>query len=370
MAALAAALRLPPTAPVQAALAGALAFGLTCLAAAAAWNVTAARNSAEMARFGETLARQTAALAAYPVLRQDGIRLGEISNRMAAFDEVRSVTVYSIDNRLLAAAGDIRGGSGDTWVQPVTIEDTVAGHVRVVLEPSRFHLPLAAALGATWYIWLATFALAALGCYRLAMPARRLRAPRPQRSFILVVNLFNRSSLIPSTRTRVIRDGLEIAERVARLYQGRAFEHAGAGILLAFDDSGEPDRTFEAVCGAMLAQKLFEGMHGGRGGLDGPSFRYGLALGDWYGDPAELADAPETRDAILLSALAPTGMLAIGNSAYLTVERPERLDLAPLDSLATKTLSSPSITPCRIVRGAVGTYRTLLDEQVQTAGAS
>ena len=124
---------------MQAALAGALGFVLAGIAAVVAWHLGASRQHAELARFGDTMAREVAFLAAEPLLRQDSIGLGTLANRMAAFDEVRSITIHSIDDRLLAAAGNTGGGEDvQVWLGPITVEDTVAGHVRVVLDSSRF----------------------------------------------------------------------------------------------------------------------------------------------------------------------------------------------------------------------------------------
>lgn len=313
------------------------------------------------------MARELAFLAAEPVLRQDSIGLGTLANRMAAFDEVRAITIHSIDDRLLAASGNTGGSDeGQVWVGAIRVEDTVAGHVRVVLEPSRFRPSLATTLGATWPAWLAAFLVTLPICYVLAREGRQEQAPQPIGSFLLVVNLFNRTVLTFERRAAVLDEGVKIAERVVGLYGGRAFEHAEAGILLAFDDTGQPDRAFEAVCGALLTQSLFEGMRRRAGtGREAPIFRYGLSVAPWYAGAEELAESAQTRDAILLSALAPSGELAIGNAAHRAIERPERLELAPLDTLATQTLSV-TLAPCRIVRGAAGAYRTLLDEQARS----
>ena len=352
---------------MQAALAGAVGFVFAGLAAATAWHLGSSRQEAELARFGETMAREVAFLAAEPVLRQDSIGLGALTNRMAAFDEVRSITIHAIDDRLLAAAGNTGStDEGQVWRGPISVEDTVAGHVRVVLEPSRFRPSLADSAATAWPAWLVAFLIAVPACYVLAREGKHERAPPPIGSFLLVVNLFNRTVLTHERRAAVLDEGLKIAERVVALYGGRAFEHAEAGILLAFDDLGQPDRAFEAVCGALLTQSLFEAMRRRAGaGREAPIFRYGLSVAPWYAGAEELAESAQTRDAILLSALAPSGDLAIGNAAHRAIKRPERLQLAPLDTLATQTLSV-TLAPCRIVRAAAGAYRTLLDEQVRS----
>ena len=368
LASLAAALRLRTTPPVQAVLAGVLGFVLAGVAAAVAWHLGSLRGQGELVRFGETMSRQVALLAAEPLLQQDSIGLGTLANRMAAFAEVRRITIHSVDDRLLAAAGDTGiGEDGQVWVGPITVADTVAGHVRVVLEPSRFQPSLAGAVAASWPAWLAAFLITVPICYLLAREGKQRQGAPPIGSFLLVVNLFNRTVLSFERRAAVLDEGLKIAERVVGLYGGRALEHAEAGILLAFDDSGQPDRAFEAVCGALLTQGLFEAMRRrAGGGREAPVFRYGLSVAPWYPGTEELADAAQTRDAILLSALAPSGELAIGNAAHRAIERPERLELAPLDTVATQTLSV-TLAPCRIVRGAAGAYRTVLDEQVKAA---
>ncbi len=351
---------------MQAVLAGVLGFVLAGVAAAVAWHLGSLRSQGELERFGETMSRQVALLAAEPLLQQDSIGLGTLANRMTAFDEVRRITIHSVDDRLLAAAGDTGGGEdGQVWVGPITVGDTVAGHVQVVLEPARFRPSLAAAAAASWPAWLSALLLTVPICYLLAREGTRRQAPPPIGSFLLVVNLFNRTVLSYERRAAVLDEGLKIAERVVGLYGGRALEHAEAGIVLAFDDSGQPDRAFEAVCGALLTQGLFEAMRrGAGGGREAPVFRYGLSVAPWYAGAEELAEAVQTRDAILLSALAPSGELAIGNAAHRAIERPERLELAPLDTVATQTLSV-TLAPCRIVRGAAGAYRTVLDEQVK-----
>lgn len=352
---------------MQAVLAGVLGFVLAGAAAAMAWHLGSLRSQEELVRFGETMSRQVALLAAEPLLQQDSIGLGTLANRMAAFDEVHRITIHSVDDRLLAAAGDTGiGEDGQVWVGPIKVGDAVAGHVRVVLEPARFRPSLAGAVAGSWPAWLAAFLFTVPVCYLLAREGKQRQAPPPIGSFLLVVNLFNRTALSYERRAAVLDEGLKIAERVVGLYGGRAFEHAEAGILLAFDDSGQPDRAFEAVCGALLTQGLFEAMRRHGGGREAPVFRYGLSVAPWYAGAEELADAAQTRDAILLSALAPSGELAIGNAAHRAIERPERLELAPLDTVATQTLSV-TLAPCRIVRGAAGGYRTVLDEQVKAA---
>ncbi|MDE0348447.1 MAG: hypothetical protein OXM56_01875, partial [Gammaproteobacteria bacterium] len=83
---------------------------VSCLVAAlivvaAVGRALADRAGARMDQFGATLAATTAQLGLPSVLQQDRIALGNLVNRVLAFEEVVGCSVYTVDGRTLAFAG-------------------------------------------------------------------------------------------------------------------------------------------------------------------------------------------------------------------------------------------------------------------------
>ena len=66
----------------------------------------------------------------------------------------------------------------------------------------------------------------------------------------------------------------------------------------------------------------------------------------WATSPAETA---ERSDAVLLSALAPDGRLAISQDVFERIERPDRLEIDEASDLSQAALTGTTLGRCRIV---------------------
>ena len=342
--------------------------------AMAAWSIVEAeRSAAAMARLGEATARNTAFLAAEPLLRQDRIRLSLLARRIVEHPEVQRVAIHTVGGRPFVVVGAGAPRHAARYVAPVTVENAEVGEVRVTLSPDSFGLPAQQLFAATWFYWLAGFVLVAGGCQSVALFATRRRrgsaiedvaeqetlaASQPTNdttTYLLVVNLFQRADTLPEQRQDILQQGLAVAEQVAAGLDGVAADLPGTGLLLTFDGSDQDDRAFEVVCAALdLRQQLAEQSPDAAP----PSFRYCLdcldATAALSADPDALAaeqPMPVALPASLasLAALARDGEIIVCERAYAALAAPERLLLDDFNHPAAALTSAA--TPKGIVRG-------------------
>lgn len=373
---------------------------------------------AERDRYGSTVVARLAAAAREPVLANDRIALAVLVREFTELDGLATVAVYGADDRLMAAAdgvvmspAEFEGGVGArVFVEQITLQDSIAGYARIALDPGAFspdHLPLVtlALVLSTLGVALSRLQLAVLWerltAWREASEAERqdlresLRArqdgllrlpviegddelPRSDETapssslYLVVVNLFNQVSLSASERSEVIDACEELLDRVCRLYGGHYERLPGTGIGLVLDAlADEGDHAFQAVCVALLAARVFEGLNADRR-RDGEvplALRIGVERvvddqADTHLGVRPLADAcPDSvARAVTLSALARERTIVVGDGVRSRCAQPSRLIAETLDS---PVLRAAGADTAWLVRDLAEGYRGLLDRQAQ-----
>ena len=373
--------------------------------------------AAERDRYGSTVVARLAASAGEPVLAGDRIALSVLVREFIELEGIATAAVYGADDRLMAAAdgvlaspAEFTGGSGPrVYVDEITLQDSIAGYARIGIDPATFtpdHLPLLAFGLALGLLVLAaarvrlepvTERLADLrdrvgdalerreeetlpepGLLRLPVieaaeaHARQSPADTGRPLYLLVVNLFNQVSLSGEERSAVIEDCEELLERVCRLYGGRHERLPGTGLALVLDAlADEGDHAFQAVCVALLAARVFEGLNldRSREGRVQLALRIGVERVGGEDDEVDLdahsvADAcPETLGrAVTLSALARGRAVVVSDGVRSRCAQPSRLVAEALDS---PVLRAAGTDGGWLVRDLAEGYRGLLDRQAQ-----
>lgn len=359
--------------------AGVVGYLAAFLVAMVAWHlVDAERSAVDMDRVGDALANDLAHLAVAPLMRQDRVGMGLLARRMAEREQVERIAVYTVDGQPFIVVGDSVARDSRAYVQPVALEDTVVGDVRVTLNGAAFGLPVPRLLALTWWYWLAGLTLLTAGAFGFAAVLARRRGVKPvdeeRDAYLLVANLFRRASMSEDERRAAIDRSLAIARLIATRYRGEAAELPNTGIVMILGDVERPDRAFEAVCAALLLRRLssivtpFEARGADETAFVAVPFRYALDLAyrlpPSVDDPL-LASAAPVRGVTMLSALAPDGGVVVGETGKASIERAERLLLAPFDNPAAKLLSADAATPGGIVRGVAPSEQGRLDQEEQ-----
>ena len=377
----------PHFGPRALALCAGLGYVVALAATLTAWHFLAAdQNARAMGRFGSQMADDLAYLAVEPMMRPDRIRLGLLAKRMVERPEVVSIEMYSVDGTELVVEGNPRP-DGPAYLSQVAIQDTVAGHVRVMLHADRFQPQTSALLAQSWWLFAAGFVVvagAAYGYGRLSTrsrPTATTAVPEDDESdtslsrfFVLVATMFPHSDVDDDGRGDVLSSSMAIAERVANLYAAEAVPWRNTGLALLFPASTSDDRGFEVVCAALLVQRLLGAQqpHDERPGEapqpspETPSspFRLGLDLvtGDWVDDQSAVVDTASAEAVAVLASLAPNGALVLGRAAYAAVSDAERIRLQAFDNPAFQTLSSTAV-PEGIVLGTDSSHDALIAQQ-------
>ena len=369
----------------------ALCAGLGYLAALAvasiSWHLFGSEHSAQaMERFGSQAADDLAFLAVEPMMRPDRIRLGLLAKHMVERPEVRSIEMYSVDGTELVVEGNPRP-DGPAYLRQVAIQNTVAGHVRVMLNADRFQPQTSVLLGEFWVLLAAGFVIvlgAAFGYGRVSTRAKRTpmaavpETDEPETSasrfYVLVGTIFPHSDVDDDGRADVLGRSMVIAERVANLYAAEAVPWRDTGLALLFPTSTSDDRAFEVVCAALLVQRLLgagprnddlheDGTQPAPEPLSSP-FRLGLDLvtGDWVDDTSAVVDTASAEAVAVLASLAPNGALVLGRAAYAAVSNAERIRLQAFDNPAFQTLSNVAV-PEGIVLGTDSSHDALIAQQ-------
>ena len=349
--------------------------------------VNAERAASTMVRYGNAVAEDLAHHAVDPLLRRDRIQLGLLTNRIAARPEVHRIAIHTVDERLFVVAGSTASGPAPTYIRPITVQDTVAGDVRVMLNADVFSLPITRVLAESWQFALAGLALTVflfhfgshLGVRARASPRSPGEAAPAVSSptFVVVAELSAPPASGSAMRDALMARGMSVARRVANLYAGHVVELEGSGIVLLFPVSRSSDRCFEVVCAALLVCRLLTADHAPRGtAVDGepgttdedkPSgFRYGIDLAE-TGVPvdAHTVRASAVSGILLLASFAGDGELVLGQAAYDALGRPERVELEDLNNPATEALSPSVVKPRGRIRGIAGEYEALLSRQTE-----
>ena len=396
----------PHFGPRALALCAALGYLVAFAATLAAWHYLASEDHARaMGRFGSQMADDLAYLAVEPMMRPDRIRLGLLAKRMAERPEVRSIEMVSVDGTELVVEGNPRP-DGPTYLSQVALQDTVAGHVRVMLHEDRFRPQTSALLAQSWWLFAAGFVVVAVAAYGYGRLSTRTRRPAAiagpetdepdarrdrfavvgsqqagqlphggsSRFFVLVATMFPHSDVDDDGRADVLSRSMASAERVANLYAGEAVPWRDTGLALLFPASTSDDRAFEVVCAALLVQRLL----GAPRRHDEPPddaaqpspetppspFRLGLDLvtGDWVDDQSAVVDTASAEAVAVLASLAPNGALVLGRAAYAAVSDAERIRLQAFDNPAFQTLSDVAV-PEGIVLATDSSHDALIAQQ-------
>ena len=330
------------------------------------------RAEVRMERFGDALGAWAAELAVAPMLRPNPVAFSNLGHRMTAFDEVVGFSLYTVDDRVLVFAGRDANEAGTVhYTRAVTADDTVVGYARVVLDQERFRPSIAELLSVSAPFWLlalvATVGLIAFG-RRMARTANARPAPgargEVRAAFVLVINLFDQN-VRREEKGAVLGLALERADQVANIYGGNAEPLRGTGILVVFDDMGSSDRCFEVICAALLTARVIELANFRRVARSRPTFRFGLHRCGEPGPDVTVGESEEVREALLLSALAPDGKLAVSEEVFARIDRPDKLAADIAARRGMDALAGTGLSGYRLVHAALGSYRTVIERQAQ-----
>ena len=325
--------------------------------------------------FGSTAADRLSELAVKPLLGNDNLALSSLINDMSMFDEIEGISIYSVDDQLLAVAGNSALGSTlPVFSQKIRVQDTIAGDVRIMINPDAFRTPFVdkflRSLG-----WCAAGLIAVIGVTIGLSFRGHLSESHPQveegigsqtNVFILVVNVFNQISLPVEARDRAMSIAAARSNRVANLYAARATSLKGTGVALAFDQTDAQDRSFEVVCAALLLSKSLDGMNRDHYTEERPKirFRFGLHVGPVCKALDELLSTDHARDAVLLSALASDGHLAVSEDVMASISGNERIIGQIKDNPAAISLISTSHR-YHLIEGVAPAYQSLIERQAE-----
>lgn len=349
------------------------------------------RREVRMDDFGQATAGALGALSVEPLLKQDLLHLGVISNRLLAQDEVVAVATYTADQQLLTLTGALEA---PIYSDTIEIDGVVVGHVRIALDPSAFASGITdpANRGLAFGLALASIvvsSLAALFCTglfqewragRVVIPTLTLRRrrssagptgaerigsapsdpnqpglrmgdaspahaededepePAPDvRHYLLGVNLHNQLSLQGVEREFELSLCTELAEAVALDCQAQVVSLPGLGALIDFDDTDDSDRAFEVVAAALTLARLL------RDEAPFGTYRLGLHVVWQPGDAPLPVHHPAVADVSLLSALARDHTLVISARMAEVVADAERMVARAISNplLDELTTSSP-----------------------------
>lgn len=295
---------------------------------------------------GQALAAGLAKLAVEPLANRDRIALGVLANRLVALEQISGITVYTVDDEMLAISGDTQ--RGQTVTEAITRDNSVVGYVRIMLAAP-------ASAGGSENGWMA-FAVMSLSPLLLValwqLPWREIQLRSAQRETsaeirvsepepaapvahtLLAVNLFNQLTLKPELRDRELAHAHHVADAVAERYDAEVEALSGTGLLLVFAGSDEPDRPYQTLCAAfLLARLLFEAdTHG--------QYRLGLHTAKLVDEDRPSLELLEVQDAALLSAVARPATLAVSHALFQSIPNPGRVVATPMRNPLLNQLES------------------------------
>ena len=158
---------------------------LTALLLLITWNLLD-RSEERMHAFGTATVAALGALCVEPLMKQDLLHLGVISNRLLEMEAVAAVATYTADEQLLTLSGVI---AEPVYSETLRLDGNVVGHVRIALDPAAFRTGILHPAHRSMTLWLgaASLLLAIVGAVLvvggvIGWRAGLLRAPRlPQR---------------------------------------------------------------------------------------------------------------------------------------------------------------------------------------------
>jgi hypothetical protein len=358
---------------------------LTTLLLGVSWyrSVEDAR-SARTAQFGNAAAAQLAMLSIEPLITLDRIRLGVLATRMSELPELESVTIVTVDDRIVANAGPRPLADTPLYTHTVEFEGAVAGYVQIAVSPNAF----SASGFASAYLLLPALIsalLAAVAGYLLGLrldaapeidadladETNEIAAPEtaiatePTADWLLAVNLLNLMALPPPERSAVLADVRRRATLVARQHGALARDLSNVGVLLTFL-ADEPDQCFKVLCAALLLADSLEQMNEARHAAARPElkFRFGAHVVPRASDTFEL-NSDAVQDTVVLSAVAPEGSIAASREAFGRLQRPERFVAEEQSNPILRTLATASHDGCVIVSAVADAYGAALDQHAE-----
>lgn len=331
------------------------------------------RAVARMDHFGDALGTLAAELAADPMLRPNPVAFSNLGHRMTAFDQVVGFSIYTVDDRVMVFTGRDADDAGTVhYTHPVTVDDAVVGYARVVLDSERFRptlVELASVSAPFWLLGLVgTIALVLLGGRVARSAGARAAGPVPEEAgaaFVLVVNLFDKSNVQRANKGVVLGLALERVDQLANIYGGKAEQLRGTGILLVFDDNESNDRCFEVICAALLTARVMELTSFRRAASGRPTFRFGLHRFGGSESDVAVEESEAVREALLLSALAPDGKLAVSEEVFARVDQPDNLSADPASRRDVDAVAGTSLRGYRLIHGALGSHAAVIERQAQ-----
>jgi hypothetical protein len=351
---------------------------LTALLLGVSWyrSVEDAR-SARVAQFGNAAAAQLAALSIEPLFTLDRIRLGVLATRMSELPEIESVTIVTVDDRIVANAGTRPLADTPLFTHDIEFEGVVAGSVQIATAADAF-----SDWGfATPYLLLPALICALLSAVAGYLLGLRLDAvpeletvgealapeqPGEITEWLLGVNLLNLMGLPGKERTDVLAEVRRRATRVARQHGAVASDLSNIGVLLTFRDD-DPDQCFKVLCAALLLAESLDSFNEGLHIAARPEmkFRFGVHVTTHSSDasPDESSDA--VQDTVVLSAVAPEGSIAASHEAFERLSRPERFIVEEQTNPILRTLATASHDSCVIVSAVADAYGAALDHQAE-----
>ena len=336
--------------------------------------------SARMAQFGNAAAAQLASLSIEPLITLDRIRLGVLATRMSELPELESVTIVTVDDRIVANAGSRPLADTPLYTHPVEFEGAVAGYVQIAVAPTAF----SASGFDTPYLLLPALVSALLAAVAGYLLGLRLEAssegepltddvdvesdpaaPPSTAQWLLAVNLLNLMALPAAERAAVLADVRRRATLIARQHGALARDLANVGVLLTFADD-DRDQCFKVLCAALLLADSLENLNESRHLAARPElkFRFGAHVIASTGDAPD-ADPDAIQDTVVLSAVAPEGTIAASREAFGRLQRPERFIAEEQSNPILRTLSTASHDGCVIVSAVADAYGAALDQRAE-----
>lgn len=353
---------------------------LTALLLGVSWyrSVEDAR-SARVAQFGNAAAAQLAALSIEPLFTLDRIRLGVLATRMTELPEIESVTIVTVDDRIVANAGTRPLADTPLFTHDIEFEGVVAGSVQIATAADAFS---ASGFSAA-YLWLPALIgalLSAVAGYLLglrldAVPELELPSESEEQQsndeiteWLLAVNLLNLMAVPSKERTDVLAEVRRRATRVARQHGAVASDLSNIGVLLVFRDSdSEPDQCFKVLCAALLLAESLDNFNEALHIAARPEmkFRFGVHVTSRSGDPSTDPNPDAVQDTVVLSAVAPEGSIAASHDAFERLSRPERFVVEEQANPILRTLTTAAHDSCLIVSAVSDAYGAALDHQAE-----
>ena len=213
---------------------------------------------------GETLARQSALLVTELVLANDMISMNVLLNELTRNPAIAQVTVYNVDDQVLAISGrsvsmsnpqQVGEGVIGNYIAPIALQDSLAGYVRVHLADTGLQP------GQGIHFWLQPAAMALMLMLSVALLLPQLRRSeqgdtdvQPGASTGLYLRLTNRDAVLEQA------DGLQRLEScrqllhdIADLYSAEPEWYDDGDMRLAFlRGADEEESAFQALCAATL----------------------------------------------------------------------------------------------------------------------